>query len=107
MVQHNLRHGKITKQLKNKTAAALMKRGNFVGNVTTNDPQILGYTNQEMKDLKDYNADRDNIVFVNHAFNPLFFNLHEKAPNLELMMRIDDIGFLPRIARQLGYDVQE
>jgi tRNA A37 methylthiotransferase MiaB len=107
MVQHNLRHAKVSKKLHDKTASALMKRGNFVGNVRTIDPQIIGYKNNEIKNLEDYQSDRDNIVFVNHAFNPLFFNLHKSFPNLELMMRIDDIGFIPRIARHLGYDVED
>lgn len=107
MVQHNLRHAKISKQLHDKTASELMKRGNFVGNVATRDPEIVGFSNQEMKDLKEYNADTDNIVFVNHAFNPMFFNFQKTFPNLELIMRIDDIGFIPRIASRLGYEVQE
>lgn len=91
MVQHNLRNNKIKRNLNQKAAAELMKRGNFVGNVKTNDPIIMGYTNTQIKELKEYDSEYENIVFVNHAFNPLFFNINEKAPNVELMMRIDDI----------------
>ena len=44
-----------------------------------------------MKELIDRKKENlDNMVFINHAFNPLFFNLKETYPNLELCFRIDD-----------------
>jgi hypothetical protein len=45
------------------------------------------------------------MLYINHAFNPIFVNLTKKFKNLELFFRVDDIAFLPLILQKLNYDV--
>jgi len=99
MVQHNLRHSKISKKLQNKTIHWLMKKWNFIGNIKTRKPTITWRNNSDIQNL---NKEWD-YIFVNHAFNPFFYNLQKTFHNLELVLRIDDIGFLPIILPQLWY----
>ncbi len=106
MVQHNLRNAKISANAKGKKIKGLMTSGNFVGTVETKDPAIMWWTNEEIKKwLKNNTINPDAIVYVNHAFNPMFFNLQKNNANVELLFRIDDTGFLPLMMRSLGYDV--
>jgi len=44
-------------------------------------------------------------LYVNHAFSPLRSTYSTQYPNVELFFRIDDTGFLPLLAKELGYDV--
>jgi hypothetical protein len=46
------------------------------------------------------------MLYINHAFNPMFVNLTKKFKNLELFFRVDDISFLPLILKKLNYDVK-
>jgi len=84
---------------------ANLKKGNFIGRAKTALPQVIGFDNEEVKEIKEKKkADLDSMVFVNHAFNPLFHELHQTYPNLELFFRIDDVGFLPLIVKELWYE---
>jgi len=46
-----------------------------------------------------------NCVFVNNAFNPVFYELNKTYDNVELFFRIDDVGFLPLMMKEVGYKV--
>ena len=106
MIQHNFRN------ILKKNTPAQFKRGNFLWLSEWNDIQIIWTTNDEMKELIDHKkVSLDNMVFINHAFNPLFFNLKDTYPNLELCFRIDDTWFLPLMLekiwyKNLSYDVE-
>lgn len=98
MVQHNFRN------ILKKNTPEQFKRGNFLWLSKWNDIQIIWTTNDEMKELIDHKQESlENMVFINHAFNPLFFNLRQTYPNLELCFRIDDTWFLPLMLEKLGY----
>lgn len=105
MIQHNLRNSKISTKIKDKSVSELMQRGNFIGTIQTKTPQIVGLHNEEMNEHLSKNKDEEgNIVFINNAYNPMFFNFHQTYPNVELFFRIDDTGFLPEILKKIGYD---
>lgn len=107
MIQHNLRNAKIAAWTKNKKVRGLMTAGNFVWDVQTKNPSIMGRTNAEIKEgLKNDTIDPDSIIYVNHAFNPMFFNISSTYTNVELFFRIDDTGFLPLMLEKLGYDIK-
>ena len=98
MIQHNFRN------ILKKNTPVQFKRGNFLWLSEWNDINIIGTTNDEMKELIDHKKiSLDNMVFINHAFNPLFFNLKETYPNLELCFRIDDTWFLPLMLEKIWY----
>ncbi len=108
MVAHNLRNSKISNETKDKAIPGLMKKGNFIGNIKTKHPQIFWLKNSEIEEeLKKHKEDSNNIVYINHAFNPVFHNLTIKFKNLELFMRIDDIGFMQIILKKLWYKINE
>ena len=108
MIQHYFRHGTIAQKTQHKKIKGLMTTGNFTGTVTTKHPDIVGLSADEINGdtLKNTKLDPHNIVYVNHAFNPLYFNLIQKWENVELFFRIDDTGFLPLMLAKLGYDVK-
>jgi hypothetical protein len=58
-------------------------------------------TNDEIENLDSRKDDTDKIVFINHAYNPIFNQLQNNFSNLELFFRIDDTGFLPIILKKL------
>lgn len=98
MIQHNFRNNL------NKDTPENLKRGNFIGNIQTTNPKIIGVDNEIVKDLiTNKNADFSKMIFINHAFNPLFFDLKQSYPNLELFFRIDDTGSLPLILKEIWY----
>lgn len=98
MIQHNFRN------ILKKNTPAQFKRGNFLWLSEWNDIKIIWTTNDEMKELIDHKKESlDNMVFINHAFNPLFFNLKDTYPNLELCFRIDDTWFLPLMLEKIWY----
>jgi len=107
MIQHNFRNKKIANQTSNKKIDGLMEKGNFLGNVATTTPDILWFTNAEIEKLKANSQQliANDIVYVNHAYNPTFHTLTQKHPNIELFFRIDDTGFLPLMMQKLWYDV--
>jgi hypothetical protein len=77
-----------------------MAKGNFVGTIKDTIPQIIGFNNEEIKHPSEETKSGSKL-FINHAFNPLFVNLQKKFKNLELLFRIDDVGFLPIILPKL------
>lgn len=98
MVQHNFRN------ILKKDTPTQFRRGNFLWLSEWNDIKVIWTTNDEMKELIDHKKESlDDMVFINHAFNPLFFNLKETYPNLELCFRIDDTWFLPLMLEKIGY----
>ncbi len=101
MIQHNMKNSKISKALKGKKA--FHTAGNFVGNVTTTTPKIVGRNNSDLKEIQ--KDDAQNMVYVNHVYNPMFYNLRKTYENLELFFRIDDTGFLPMMMEYLWYEV--
>jgi len=106
MVQHNLRNSKISKNTRGKSIPGLMKKGNFLWNTETQNPNILWLDNKIFKTLSKLKPNKINL-YLNHAFNPLFVNLQKKHKNLELMLRIDDIWFLPVILPKLNYKINK
>lgn len=106
MIQHNFRNKKIANETINKKIDWLMEKGNFMGNAITKNPTILWFTNEEIEELrKDHTQDSNNIVYVNHAYNPMFHKLTHKSKNIELFFRIDDTWFLPLMMEKLWYEV--
>lgn len=104
MVQHYLKTGKIVKQRDKKEQKA-MKLGNFVGEVKTTNPVIIGLERDDLEWHEKFDSPTGDYAFVNYAFDPLFHKVHMQFPNVELFFRIDDAGLLPRFAEKLGYEV--
>lgn len=109
MIQHNLNLKKLrtTKNKKNML-------GNFVGTVKTREPIIIGLEplgiSEVLREIAKNLAFRlkdqtEEILYVNHAFDPLYAQMAKAFPNVELFFRINDIGFLPYVLRTLGYEV--
>ena len=89
MIQHNLKQNRISedKNLKNKWKTAF-KGWNFIGDLNQLSEQDIPY-------------------IINNSFQPIWSTLKKKFPNLELMFRIDDVHFLPKILKYLWYDINE
>lgn len=98
MIQHGMRNHKLSTE---KKIPSHLKIGNFWGSISDLNPLILGITSQEINEID--NPNQQEIVGINHAFNPLFHKLTQKWPNIELFFRIDDTGFLPLILQKIGY----
>jgi len=108
MIQHNLNLKK-TRTTKSKK----YRQGNFVPNAITSTPTIVGLTDvEEDKKLKDIvrdfvtwaNDETNNLLYINHAFDPLYKHMHTEFPNVELFFRINDVWMLPYIIKELGYE---
>ena len=108
MIQHNLNLKK-TRTTKSKK----YQLGNFVGNVATQEPILVGIQDvEEDKKLKDIVRDfvkwtndvTDNLLYINHAFNPLFKQMQTEFPQVELFFRINDVGMLPYVIAELWYE---
>ena len=98
MVQHNFRN------ILKKNTPNQFKRWNFLWTTEWNQIKIFWAKNEEIKELIDHKqTSLENMVFINHAFNPLFFNLKQTYPNLELCFRIDDTWFLPLMLEKIWY----
>ena len=98
MVQHNFRN------ILKKNTPNQYKRWNFLWTTQGDQIKVLWVDNEEIKELIDHKQlSLDNMVFINHAFNPLFFNLKQTYPNLELCFRIDDTWFLPLMLEKIWY----
>ncbi|MDR0282601.1 MAG: hypothetical protein LBI53_04845 [Candidatus Peribacteria bacterium] len=96
MIQHNFRNNL------SKDTPENFKRGNFIGNIQSSNPEIIGANNEIVKEIiTNKNADLSRMIFINHAFNPQFFNLQQTYSNLELFFRIDDTGYLPLILQEI------
>jgi tRNA-2-methylthio-N6-dimethylallyladenosine synthase len=107
MIQHNLNLKKL-RTIKGKQ----QNKWNFVSAVITKEPLIIGLEKLGISDiLKDiaknlalFNKQED-ILYINHAFDPLYRQMHDAFPNIELFFRINDVGMLPYVMRALGYSV--
>ncbi len=99
MIQHNLRNTKINKQKTGKISKNMT--WNFVGNISTNEPQIVWFGNFE-EELKTV-TNRENVLYINTSYNPLWDKIHNSYNNVELFFRIDDTWFLPYICHRLWY----
>ncbi|HMT27198.1 MAG TPA: hypothetical protein PKD96_02755, partial [Candidatus Absconditabacterales bacterium] len=75
MIQHNMRNAKIQNEVNDKKVNEQMKLGNFVGGVKTLEPEIIGFTNQEIEKVSHSKEQSGNIVYINHAFNPMFVKM--------------------------------
>lgn len=98
MIQHGMRNQKLNPQSQ---LPDRLKVGNFGGNIKALDPLILWLTSEEIN--QEVQHTESEIIGINHAFNPLYYNLIQKWPNIELFFRIDDTGFLPLILQKIGY----
>ena len=99
MVQHNFRN------ILKKNIPNQFRRGNFLWKTEWNQIRVYWAENEEIKGLIDRKqTSLENMVFINHAFNPLFFNLKQTYSNLELCFRIDDTWFLPLILEKIWYN---
>lgn len=106
MIQHNLRNAKIANKSQNKKISWLMKKGNFLWNIETLDPEIIWLSNKDFKGNEKLRTTKSKL-YINNAFNPMFFNLKKSFDNLELLFRIDDLGFLPIIIKKLNYKIEK
>ncbi len=60
----------------------------------------------EIEEFRPKPGAEDNVVYINHAFNPMFHKINKSWKNVELFFRIDDTGFLPLMMKRIGYEVQ-
>jgi len=97
MIQHNIRASKLTI----KKLPETLKKWNFLWSVDVEKAQIVWLNTDEIENIK-----WENVIPINHAFNPQFFNLKKTFDNLELYWRIDDTWFLPIILQKLWYDIK-
>lgn len=109
MIQHNLNLKKAQT-----TKSKKYPKGNFLHSLTTTDPIIVGLTSLEddvelKKVAKAFALTADdqtqNLLYINHAFDPLFRQMQAAFPNVELFFRINDTWFLPLMMKHLGYEV--
>lgn len=105
MIQHNLRNNKINKDSK-------FKIWNFMWSLKTQNPKIIWLTTDEINHPQLNKWDKmdlineANIIWINHVFNPVFYNLIQKRKNIELFFRIDDVWFLPLILPKIWYKIK-
>lgn len=109
MIQHNLNLKKL-----GTTVSKKLTKGNFVDAVSTISPTVVWLLSLDedtvLKQVAKEIALKQNnratqLVYTNHAFDPLFRKMQDTFPNVELFFRIDDTGFLPIMMQQLGYTV--
>ncbi len=100
MIQHNLRNQKIT----DKILPENLKKWNFLWSIQTINPKIMWITSEEINERNTEDS-LQKIVGINHTFNPLFYKLTQKRPNIELFFRIDDTWFLPLILKKIWYKI--
>ena len=96
MIQHNIRASKLT----TKKLPETLKKWNFLWTIDAEKAQIVWLNTNDIDEIK-----WENIIPINNAFNPQFFNLKKTFNNLELYWRIDDTGFLPLILKHIWYDI--
>lgn len=103
MVQHNLRNAKLNKD----KLPENLRKWNFFQreNINTSNLDQIQLLWLSAKEVKKFKTNDQITIPINNAFNDLFTNLSKTYDNLELMMRIDDIWFLPIIAQKLWYKI--
>ncbi|MFA6255608.1 MAG: MiaB/RimO family radical SAM methylthiotransferase [Candidatus Absconditabacterales bacterium] len=99
MIQHTLRSSKLKDQ------SPKLNVGNFMGSIKSKTPEVIGLTTNEINNNGKLKIENGKFIGVNNIFNPMFYRLHGTYPNIELMRRIDDTGFLPLIVEKLGYKI--
>ncbi len=109
MIGHNLNLKKT-----GTTKSKKMTMGNFVDSVSSSEPMIVWLESLQedsalqkvVKAFKTWKSDApDNILYVNHAFDPLFRKMNAQFPNVELFFRINDLWLLPYALKKLWYEV--
>lgn len=109
MIQHNLNLKKAQT-----TKSKKYPKWNFLHALTTTDPIVVWIASLEedaelKKVAKAFALTADdqtgNLLYINHAFDPLFRQMQTAFPNVELFFRINDTGFLPLMMKQLWYEV--
>ncbi|MBS8121741.1 MiaB/RimO family radical SAM methylthiotransferase [Candidatus Vampirococcus lugosii] len=114
MIQHNLNLNKFNKF--EETVNNMFNLGNFQGNLQTKEPVIAGLQEKSLDDIiykfnkqnpNIENGLKKNILLLNNAFNPLYKKIKSTFNNLELIFRIDDLGYIPVILKKLGYSIDE
>lgn len=110
MIQHNLNLKKLGTTISKK-----LTKGNFMDAISSKEPTIIWLQELEQDALlkqiaKEIALKQGNrsgeLLYVNHAFDPLFKKMHTTYPNVELFFRINDTGFLPLMMKALGYEVK-
>jgi len=112
MIQHNIRNNKIS----NKELPQNLKIWNFLWTINIKNYEVLWLTTEEINKtppplkrgeggIDKFSNKEINIIPINHAFNPQFFNLTKTFKNLELFRRIDDTGFLPKMLEKIWYKI--
>jgi len=96
MIQHNMRSWKL------KAESWKLNVWNFMWSISTKIPEVIWLYTDEINNWK-LKIENWKFIGVNNAFNPMFYRLHGTYPNIELMRRIDDTGFLPLILKKLWY----
>jgi tRNA-2-methylthio-N6-dimethylallyladenosine synthase len=109
MIQHNLNLKKAQT-----TKSKKYPKGNFLHSLLTNEPTLVWLVSlEEDTELKaiarafaqETDDQTGNLLYINHAFDPLFRQMQAAFPNVELFFRINDTWFLPLIMKRLGYAV--
>lgn len=113
MIQHNLNLNKMKKY--EETIQNNFNLWNFQWKLKTKNPIIAGIYESNIEDVlyqyKKSNPDmkwfKDQVLLLNNAFNPLYKKIKKRFDNLELVFRIDDLGFLPQILEKIGYKIEK
>ncbi len=110
MIQHNLKFKKLTKL--EETVNDQFNIWNFQWNLQTKDPFIVWLEGEDIQDII-YKLNKQNkliqakqnTLLVNSAFNPLYKKIKNRFKNLELIFRIDDLGYIPIVLKNLWYKI--
>lgn len=86
MIQHNMKN----------MGSKRFAEWNFI-DIDSPETKVVGLT-------KDLDFSDAKPIPVNYAFDPMFSRFKKKFDNLELFFRIDDLGYLPEILGQIGYE---
>lgn len=111
MIQHNLNMKKLNKL--EETVNNMFNLWNFQWNLETIDPIIAWLDEDSLEDIiykfQKQNFDMEwfkkRVLLLNKAFNPLFKKIKSSFDNLELIFRIDDLWYIPKVLEKLGYSV--
>lgn len=94
MIQHNLNLKKAQT-----TKSKKYPKGNFLHSLLTNEPTLVGFLPLEEDDslkriarafAQDTDDQTGNLLYINHAFDPLFRQMQAVFPNVQLFFRIND-----------------
>ncbi len=111
MIQHNLNLNKLRKF--EETTDNMFNIWNFQWNLESREPIIAWLVENNIEEIL-YNYKKSHpdmwsfkkqVLLLNNAFNPLYKKIKNRFSNLELIFRIDDLGYLPKILQSIGYDI--